>query len=1129
MEKLPVYVAGKNKNKNIVALEPISPTKAITYTRIFKSGVTGEERLRTSVVIPDIINWNSWFLVHNKEFAQNLNNYKYFNKRIFKIDVMRGNLHYKYYVKIVGDIQFWNLARIIVEVFNETFGTDFEKLNNITSHPDYKDEIYSLGRYEQVFIDTGITLFKGMSADDIKVICMDIETTGLDPMDSKIFLNSIYSNYGFKKLVYDENDNEENILLETEKILQEQDYDVLLTYNGAYFDNQFIRTRFNEVLKRDIIFGRKIQGEIPKIVYSTHSTTLKVGEATERFNPVYANGIHHIDCLHLVKRYNAVKRDMENHKLKYVAKYFNLDKKRDDDRTYIEGTEIYKTWLKDKNKVLKYAFDDTWETLELYKLLISSVFYLTQLTPSSFQKISHCGSATIWELLMLREYLRPQFSHKSGKYFRTSIPLVEKTYEFPGGFTDCEVVGIIDDVHKFDVGCVDEETEIWTKEGWKKYNEVSDNEIILTLNTETNKFEYQKVDKWNIYDYDGEMVEFDGPNINQILTPNHRCLVYKEEYLFVDAEKIKNEKLITLSMSDMNIEINNDYIKKNIKYKGKVWCPTVKNSTFIMKRNNKISITGNSLYPSIMLVYGIKPKKDILDIFIKILRYMTDLRLSIKKRKNELKKDGKDNTTEYKNIDGLQAALKIVINSAFGAMGSVFFSFNNPDGAKQVTTTGQKILKQMRELLIEHDCVPIILDTDGIIFYSKIKQNIQELNDYISSKLPEGINLEYEDNWKKLFSYKRKNYAMLEKDEKVKIKGSSLISSSKPKWVRDLFEEVLKLIFKEDFVGVNKLYREQIIKLRNREIPVEKLATRVKFSKTIDTYLKELEDYYNENGVYKARQAHMELLIDKFNKNKRIDYNIGEKIAYYKTGEKANESYLPKTLEPVYEICSKCNGNGCNSCVEGKIYKYIICESCNGEGYKIFNKKITRKNVKNNRNVSRLTFLAILYNIWLELGVIDLDNFDYNILSKGELNNILNSLKIDNFKTIENIKLNFNEDDMNKFLNDDFNNLVTDVEISGKALTPCRTCNNKKPLSKKGYVLDKKPVFRLNCRLVEDAPKEPDYNIAFYEELFNKSVRDVFINCFTDEDFNKIFSETVLDSDKNIKTISKSNYERISV
>lgn len=33
---------------------------------------------------------------------------------------------------------------------------------------------------------------------------------------------------------------------------------------------------------------------------------------------------------------------------------------------------------------------------------------------------------------------------------------------------------------------------------------------------------------------------------------------------------------------------------KNVNYKGKIWCINIKNNCFVIRRNNKISITGNS-------------------------------------------------------------------------------------------------------------------------------------------------------------------------------------------------------------------------------------------------------------------------------------------------------------------------------------------------------------------------------------------------------------------------------------------------------------------------------------------------------------------------------------------------------
>ena len=72
--------------------------------------------------------------------------------------------------------------------------------------------------------------------------------------------------------------------------------------------------------------------------------------------------------------------------------------------------------------------------------------------------------------------------------------------------------------------CVDEETEILTKDGWKAYNEVSTKNKVATFNTKTEKLEYQFPNNIHRYHYDGELVKIENNWVDQFVTPNHRVL-----------------------------------------------------------------------------------------------------------------------------------------------------------------------------------------------------------------------------------------------------------------------------------------------------------------------------------------------------------------------------------------------------------------------------------------------------------------------------------------------------------------------------------------------------------------------------------------------------------------------------
>lgn len=74
-------------------------------------------------------------------------------------------------------------------------------------------------------------------------------------------------------------------------------------------------------------------------------------------------------------------------------------------------------------------------------------------------------------------------------------------------------------------GCVDEETELLTINGFKKYNELNKGDLVYTYNN--GNLNIQPIKNLNIYDYSGDLHKYSGRDICNILTPNHR-VVYKK-------------------------------------------------------------------------------------------------------------------------------------------------------------------------------------------------------------------------------------------------------------------------------------------------------------------------------------------------------------------------------------------------------------------------------------------------------------------------------------------------------------------------------------------------------------------------------------------------------------------------
>ena len=91
-------------------------------------------------------------------------------------------------------------------------------------------------------------------------------------------------------------------------------------------------------------------------------------------------------------------------------------------------------------------------------------------------------------------------------------------------------------------GCVDDQTELLTSEGWKKHYEVSTDSKFVTLNIKSREIEIQKATDITIYDHSGEAYELKGKGYDLLLTPNHRCVVDNGDMLEIKEARDLTER-----------------------------------------------------------------------------------------------------------------------------------------------------------------------------------------------------------------------------------------------------------------------------------------------------------------------------------------------------------------------------------------------------------------------------------------------------------------------------------------------------------------------------------------------------------------------------------------------------------
>jgi DNA polymerase I len=293
-----------------------------------------------------------------------------------------------------------------------------------------------------------------------------------------------------------------------------------------------------------------------------------------------------------------------------------------------------------------------------------------------------------------------------------------------------------------------------------------------------------------------------------------------------------------------------------------------------------------SLYPSIMLKFDCFPVSDQLQIFRHLL---TDLRTFRLEAKAEMRAE--KNPAKQHHLQALQNTFKILLNSFYGYLGFAQGHFADFDAAARVTQIGRDLLKKMIDWLGAQGAKVIEVDTDGIYFVPPFSvkagvspakkreaadtaattaEEIDELREGLAKELPEGIEIEFDEQFDAMFSYKAKNYALLTKDGDVIIRGGALKSRGLEKFQRVFLEEMIKLIMEGKPEAITNLRDEFERKIRNREWKIDMLMKTDTLQDSLDKYRAKIA------GSARNRAAAYELALASGR-----NYKPGDQISYY--------------------------------------------------------------------------------------------------------------------------------------------------------------------------------------------------------------------------------------------------------
>ncbi len=290
-----------------------------------------------------------------------------------------------------------------------------------------------------------------------------------------------------------------------------------------------------------------------------------------------------------------------------------------------------------------------------------------------------------------------------------------------------------------------------------------------------------------------------------------------------------------------------------------------------------------SLYPSILLSYNLKPPGDSLDVFLPLLSDLRDFRLQTKKQAQTAV-----DPHEKDYYETLQQTFKTLINSFYGYLGTGLHHFSDPRLAGEVTHLGREILRRMIDWLRKEGGEPVEIDTDGIYFVPppgvNTDKEVRALVARLSETMPKGIEVEVAGKYEAMFSYKKKNYALMDDQSNVIIKGSGLRSRGMEKYLREFMSGMIRLLLQDRGAEVDDLLQVFMDKIERHELGISWLSKTETLTESLETYRGKVEaKKRNPAATYQLAMS------------SERQYRAGDQISYYVTGKK-------KRLR-VYENC----------------------------------------------------------------------------------------------------------------------------------------------------------------------------------------------------------------------------------
>jgi DNA polymerase I len=193
----------------------------------------------------------------------------------------------------------------------------------------------------------------------------------------------------------------------------------------------------------------------------------------------------------------------------------------------------------------------------------------------------------------------------------------------------------------------------------------------------------------------------------------------------------------------------------------------------------------------------------------------------------------------------VQLTLKVLLNASYGVMGSENFSLYCPPVAEAVTAYGRDAMKKTVDRAQSLGVKVLYGDTDSLFLKSPTPEQINDLIKWSNEKLQMELEIEKEYRYSVLTKLK-KNYLGIYQDGTVDIKGLIGKKRHTPKFLKDAFMKMIKILgdvqsskeLEKAKKSIRNIVHDCYSKLMNREYTLDYLTVNITISKPLNKYIK---------------------------------------------------------------------------------------------------------------------------------------------------------------------------------------------------------------------------------------------------------------------------------------------------